>query len=161
MVDAVDDRANQAGPTTHRFTSEIERHGKTATGIQVPHDVVRALGQGQKPKVLVTIGPHTYRSTVAVYGGVPMLPLSAENRAAAGVNAGETVEVELALDTIERTVDVPADLAAALAGRAGARETFDVLSYSRRRAYVANVEGAKAVDTRARRIARVVEELSP
>ena len=111
----------------HRFTTEIELHGTTATGFQVPLDVVRALGPGKKPKVLVTIGPHTYRSTVAVYGGVPMLPLSAENRTAAGVTAGETVEVGLALDTMERTVDVPADLAAALAERDGARESFDVL----------------------------------
>jgi len=161
MVDAANGALNVDGPTTRQFTTEIELHGTTATGFQVPLDVVRALGPGKKPKVLVTIGRHTYRSTVAVYGGVPMLPLSAENRTAAGVSAGETVEVGLALDTMERTVDVPADLAAALAERDGARESFDVLSYSRQRAYVQTVEGAKAADTRARRIARVVEELSP
>ncbi|MGH3683138.1 MAG: DUF1905 domain-containing protein, partial [Natronosporangium sp.] len=53
-----------------RFRTVIELGGKTATGFRVPSEVVEALGAGKKPKVRVTIGSHTYRSTVAVYGGV-------------------------------------------------------------------------------------------
>ncbi len=147
-------------PTVHRFDTEIELHGKTATGFRVPVSVVQALGSGKKPRVVVTIGPHTYRSTVAVYDGVPMLPLSAENRTAAGVRSGEIVEVGLTLDTAERSVDVPPDPAAALAERPGAQASFDALSYSRRRAHVLAVEGAKAADTRARRVARVVDDVA-
>ncbi len=101
----------------------------------------------RKPPVVVTIGGHTYRSTVAVYGGVSMLPLSAENRTAAGIHAGDAVQVRIALDTAERTVEVPADLAAALARQPGAREAFDALSYSKRRAHVLAVESAKQEDT--------------
>ena len=145
---------------TYRFETTIELHGKTATGFQVPVGVVEALGPGKKPKVLVTIGPHTYRSTVAVYDGVPMLPLSAENRTAAGVQAGETVEVAIDLDTAARTVEVPGELASALAARVGARAVFDALSYSKQRERVLAVESAKADVTRRRRIDKIVAELT-
>ncbi len=72
-----------------RFRTTVELGGKTATGLEVPAEVVDALGAGKKPPVTVTIGTHRYRSTVAVMGGRYMLPLSAENRAAAGVAAGD------------------------------------------------------------------------
>src|SRR3954452_7781996 len=93
------------------FTAEVELGGKTATGIEVPEAVVEQLGSGQRPKVAVTIGGHTYRTTVGRMGGRSLIPLSAEHRAAAGVAAGDTVEVHLALDDAPREVEVPADLA--------------------------------------------------
>ena len=107
----------------------------------------------------VTIGPHTYRSTVAPYNGVFMLPLSAENREAAGVSAGDEVDVDLELDDQPRVVAVPADLAAALDADPGVRASFDALSYTNKNAYVVSVEGAKTEDTRLRRIARCVTEV--
>ncbi|WP_280420750.1 YdeI/OmpD-associated family protein [Nocardia carnea] len=142
------------------FDTVIELGGKTATGFRVPARVVDTLGSGKKPKVVVEIGGHTYRSTVAVYGGEYMIPLSAENRNAAGVSAGETVTVGVELDTSERTVTVPDDLAAALARAPGTRETFDAQSYSQRRAHVNAVESAKRPETRAGRIDKIVAELS-
>lgn len=142
-----------------RFLATIRLEGKTATGIEVPPDVVEALGQGKRPPVLVTIGSHTYRSTVAPYRERIMLPLSAENRAAAGVAAGDEVEVTVELDTEPRVVEVPADLAVALDADAPARARFDASSYSQQRAHVLAVEGAKAAETRRRRIAKVIEKL--
>ncbi|MBX0327963.1 DUF1905 domain-containing protein [Oscillochloris sp. ZM17-4] len=67
-----------------QFHAIIELHGKTATGMQVPAEVVTALGAGKRPAVRVTINGYTYRSTVAAYREAFMLPLSAEHRAAAG-----------------------------------------------------------------------------
>ena len=90
-----------------------------------------------------------------------MLPVSAEHRTAAGIEAGETVTVTLELDTEPRTVEVPDDLAAALDADAAARAAFDALSVSNQRAHVLSVTGAKAADTRARRVAKVVEQLTP
>jgi hypothetical protein len=143
-----------------RFEATIRLEGKTATGIPVPADVVEALGKGKRPPVVVTVGGHSYRSTVAAYGDVFMLPFAAEHREAAGVEAGDTVEVEVELDTAPRTVEVPNDLAAALAVAPGAREAFDGRSYSERRRIVLAVEGAKKPETRARRIERTVEDLT-
>ena len=88
----------------------------------MPDDVVEALGAGKRPAVRVTIGAHTYRSTIASRGGVYLLPLSAENRAGAGVAAGDEVDVTVELDTEPREVAVPDDLATALAGDAAADE---------------------------------------
>jgi hypothetical protein len=142
--------------TTMRFTTTIELGGKTATGFRVPQDVVAALGKGKKPAVTVTINGHTYRSTVAAYGDVSMLPLSAENRAAAGVGAGDTVEVELALDTAPRVVEVPEDFAAAIAADPAASAFWPTISYSNQRWHVLSIEGAKTPETRQRRIEKSV-----
>ena len=139
-----------------RFTTTIELGGKTATGFQVPPDVVAALGKGKKPPVSVTINGHTYRSTVAAYGDLSMLPLSAENRTAAGVAAGDTVEVELALDTAPRVVEVPPDLAAAIAADQAAAAFWPTISYSNQRWHVLSIDGAKTAETRQRRIEKSI-----
>lgn len=143
-----------------RFRTEVELNGKTATGIRVPTEVVDGFGAGKKPSVMVTIGSHSYRSTVAVYNGHFMLALSAANRDAAGVHAGDTIEVDVELDVGERTVAVPDDLAAALADSPGARAAFDALSYTNQRERVGSVEGAKRIETRQRRISRIVDGLT-
>jgi hypothetical protein len=142
-----------------KFTTTIILGGKTATGFPVPDEVVEALGSGKRPAVTVRIGSHTYRSTVAVMDGVFMLPLSAENREAAGVAAGDEVEVEVGLDTAPRVMEVPDDLAAALDADPAARRTFDGLSYSLQRYHVEQVTGAKTDETRQRRIAKSVATL--
>ncbi|MCW2777693.1 MAG: hypothetical protein JWN17_1418 [Frankiales bacterium] len=140
------------------FRTVLELHGKTATGLRVPPEVVEQLGGGKKPAVVVTLPGHVYRSTVAPRGGGYLLPLSAEHRAASGLSAGDEVEVTLELDTAPRTVDVPEDLAAALTGPL--RETFDALSYSRQLGHVLSVDGAKTAETRERRVAKVLAELA-
>jgi len=142
-----------------RFATTVEAAGKTATGLPVPADVVEALAAGKRPAVRVTVGGHTYRSTVAPRGGRFLVPLSGENRAAAGVAAGDAVEVELEVDTEPREVAVPADLAAALAGDEPARAAFERLAYSHQLRHVLAVEGAKAAETRQRRIATTLERL--
>jgi len=143
-----------------RFRATLETEGKTATGINVPAEVVDALGGGKRPRVTVTInGQHTYRSSVAVLGGRYMLGVSAENRAAAGVEGGQDVDVELELDTAPREVTVPPDFASALAAEPAARATFDGLSYSNKSWHVLQIDGAKTDETRQRRIAKSVEAL--
>ena len=142
-----------------RFRATLETEGKTATGINVPAEVVEALGAGKRPRVTVTINGHTYRSSVAVLGGRYMLGVSAENRAAAGVEGGQDVDVELELDTAPREVTVPPDFAAALAAEPAAQATFDGLSYSNKSWHVLQIDGAKTDETRQRRIAKSVEAL--
>jgi hypothetical protein len=142
-----------------RFTTTVEVAGKTATGFAVPDEVVDALGSGRRPSVSVTVGGHTYRTTVSSMGGRFMVPLSAENRTAAGVAGGDEVDVDIELDTAPREVVVPDDLAAALDAAPGARAAFDGLSFTRRKEYARLVDDAKTDATRQRRIAKAVEEL--
>ena len=142
-----------------RFTATVTLGGPTATGLVVPDAVVEGLGAGRRPPVTVTLGGHTYRSSIASRGGHFLLPLSAENRTAAGVAAGDQVEVDVELDTAPRTVDVPADLAAALDGAPDLRRRFDALPYTHRKEHVRAVESAKAEATRARRVEGVLAAL--
>ena len=107
----------------------------------------------------VTINGYAYRSTVAPMGGRFLLPVSAEVRAGAGISAGDTLEVEVELDTEPRVNVLPGDLAAALDRDTAARRFFDGLSYSNQRAIVQSVEGAKSAETRQRRIEKAVEKL--
>lgn len=140
-------------------TTILQAEGLDATGIQVPEEVVAAFGTGKRPRVVVSLNGYSYRSTVAAYTGAFMLPLNKEHREAAGVKAGDQVEITLELDTEPRTVEVPADLAAALAEKPGARAAFDALSYSARKEHVRQVESAKAQETRARRVAGIVAKV--
>jgi len=140
-------------------TPVVQAEDSNATGLRVPTEAIAALSAGKRPKVTVSLNGYTYRSTVAAYGDLFMLPLSAEHRAAAGVQAGDQVEVTIALDLAPRIVEVPADLAAALAATPGATAAFAALSYTMRKEYVRQVEEAKAAATRERRIAGILVKL--
>lgn len=142
-----------------RFRAAIQLGGKTATGIQVPPEVVTNLGTSKRPPVRVTINGHTYRSTVASMGGAFMLPVSAEVRRRAGIVAGDQVDINIALDIEPREVAVPPDFAEALDGDTDARRFFDGLSYSNKRRLVISIEDAKTAETRQRRVAKAVATL--
>jgi hypothetical protein len=143
-----------------KFRAELERDGKSATGITVPAEVLDALGGGRRPAVTVTLNGHSYRTTVGVMGGVAKIPVSAAVRDAAGVSAGDVLDVEVVADTAPRTVEVPGDLAAALEQNTMARAFFDQLSYSRQHAYVTWIEGARQPATRTRRVEQAVALLA-
>jgi hypothetical protein len=139
------------------FRTTVVLGGKTATGLQVPDDVVDALGSGRRPPVRVTLGGYTYRTTVAAMSGAFWVPLAAEHREAAGVAAGQDVDVRIELDSAPRETPLPDDLAAALDD--GARAFFDGLAPSHRKEWVRWVEEAKKPETRAARIAKTAESL--
>jgi hypothetical protein len=142
------------------FRTTVLLGGKTATGLQIPDEVVEGLGGGRRPAVRITIGAHSYRTTVFPRDGMFLVPLSAENRTAAGVAAGDEVEVEIELDVAPREVDVPADLAAALAAHDGARGSFDRLSFTHRKEFARWVDEAKRPETRSARVAKTLAMLA-
>ena len=149
---------SDAAPSA-RFRTTIVSGGGTTAGVEVPAEAVEALGAGKRPPVVVTINGYSYRNTVAVMGGAYMIGVSNEHRAASGLKAGDEVDVELVLDTAPRTVELPADFAAALDAEPAARATFDRLSPSNKGYHVSLVEGAKAPDTRQRRIEKSIAAL--
>ncbi len=142
-----------------KFTANIDLNGKTATGIEVPPEVVDALGSGKKPSVAVSINGYTYRSTIATMGGRFLIPVSGDVRKNAGVAAGDRVEVGLELDSAPREVVVPDDLQRALDADPAAKTFFDGLSYSNKRRVVMPIEEAKTEETRQRRIEKSVDKL--
>ena len=142
-----------------KFTTMLLQAGKTATGIEVPPEVVESLGAGKRPPVRVTINGYSYRNTIAVMGGKFMVGVSAEHRQGAGVAGGDRLEVEIKLDAAPREVMVPADFAAALDGDPAARHYFEGLAYSHKLRHVLAVNDAKTPETRQRRIDKAVAML--
>jgi hypothetical protein len=142
-----------------RFRTTVLQSGKNTTGIQVPDEIVDALGRGKRPPVTVTFNGFTYRNTVAVMDGVYMIGVSAEVRAGSGVKGGDVVDVDIELDTAPRVVEVPADFAVALDAEPDARRTFDALSYSNKSWHTLQIAAAKTDETRQRRIAKSVDAL--
>jgi hypothetical protein len=136
------------------FQTTIFRDGAMCF-IPVPFDPKPAFGKIRAP-VKVTLNGYTYRSTIAQMGNGPCLPLRKSNREAAGLEGGETLRVTLELDTAERVVEPPADLAKALRA-ARLLERWSDLSYSHQKEHVEAIEGAKKPETRARRIAAAVK----
>jgi hypothetical protein len=143
-----------------RFTTTLRKFGTNNTGVEVPEEVLIRLGRGRRVKVVATVNGYTYRTSVAPAMGLILMPFSSEHRKATGLTGGEAIEVDLVPDDGPREVEVPADLAAALADAPAAAAFFDGLSYTNRKAYVTSIEEAKKAETRAARIAKVVERLS-
>jgi len=139
-----------------RFRTTLLQSGRTATGFEVPPEVVESLGKGKKPPVRVTINGHTYRSSVAVMNGVFMVGVSAENREAAGVKGGDELDIDIELDTEKREVAVPPDLAEALENDPDAKRIFEGLSYSNKSRHVLSIEGTKNPETRHRRVEKAI-----
>jgi hypothetical protein len=128
-------------------------------GLEVPQEVVEALGGGKRPPVTITINEHLWKSRVAIMRGRYLLGLSIANRQEAGVATGDEVEVELELDDEPRVVAEPADFARPLAADPVARTAYDRLSYGRKREHVLAIENAKKPETRMRRIDTAVATL--
>jgi antitoxin component of MazEF toxin-antitoxin module len=140
---------------TVRWTTELSAFGNN-TGIVVPPELIEQLGQGKRPAVAATVNGYAFRTTVGVMGGQHLVSISAAIRKETGLAAGDAIDVTLTADASPRTVDVPADLAAALA-ESGVRPFFDALSNSLQRYHVDNVNGAKSDDTRRRRVEKAIE----
>lgn len=128
-------------------------------GLEVPPEVVEALGGGKRPPVTITVNGHSWKSRVAIMRGRYLLGLSNANRQAIGAETGDEVEVDLELDTEPRVVVEPDDFARALDADPAARTAYDSLPYGRKRVHVLAIDSAKKPETRQRRIEKALAEL--
>jgi hypothetical protein len=142
-----------------QLTTTLQPRGPAAAVVLEPDDVA-TVGEGAKRfPVAATINGHTWRTTVTRMGGEFLLGLNKEVRQAAGVEAGDTVDVRIELDTAPREVEVPEALATALQGDPEAREIYDALAFTHRKEYARWIAEAKKEDTRERRVAQALEML--
>jgi hypothetical protein len=113
-------------------------------------------GRGRVP-LAITYEGRVFRTSVSIYRGEWMTVVNQEMRDG-GLAPGAAYFVDIAADTQERTVEVPADFAAAL-GESGLTESFDALSYTHRKEHVRAIAEAKKPETRARRIEAAITKL--
>jgi len=142
-----------------RFETTMSQFGNN-TGIEVPAELLERLGGGKRPPVNVTVNGFSYPSTVGTMGGRHLIPFSSDKRAATGIAGGDAITVDLELDAAPRIVEPTPDLAEALAANPAAAAAWERLAPSHRKAHVTAIEGAKAAETRARRVAAAVEKLA-
>jgi Bacteriocin-protection, YdeI or OmpD-Associated/Domain of unknown function (DUF1905) len=142
------------------FEATVTRPEGTGTGtfVVVPVDVRAVFGRA-RPPVRVTINGHSYRSTIAVYGSQSYVGIAREHRDAAHIAPGDRVTVDVESDYEPRSIEVPEDLAAALAVDAEAGRAFEQMPYTHRLEYVRWLDEAKRPETRARRVAASVERI--
>jgi hypothetical protein len=142
-----------------RFTTTLLARGPAAA-VVLDDAQVAAVGEGAKRfPVAAAVNGYTWRTSVARMGGEFLLGLTRAVRLEAGVQAGDTVEVEIELDTAPREVVVPDALAGALAHDVAARAAFEALSYSHRKEYARWIDEAKRDETRERRLAKTLARL--
>jgi hypothetical protein len=143
-----------------RFRAELRSAGDSGGArFDVPLEVAAAISDAKRPPVTVTVNGHEFRTRLMVYGGQPMVGVTKANRAAAGIAIGDAFEALIVLDTAPREVEVPPDLAEALAAEPAAGAAFDTLSFSHRREYVQWITEAKRPETRARRVSGAIDRL--
>jgi len=141
------------------FRTVLHQQGNNV-GIVVPDEVVAELGAGKRPLVKVTIdGRYSFVYTIAVMGGRNMIGFSAAHRAASGFRGGDEVEIALELETAPREVEIPPQLAAALAADPVAAAAFDKLSFTFRKEHARAIAEAKADETRQRRLDKILASL--
>ncbi|MEJ8859488.1 YdeI/OmpD-associated family protein [Variovorax robiniae] len=138
-----------------KFRAKVIPSGN-ATAVEVPREIVQALGPEARPPVTVSINGHSWRSRIALMRGLCLVGISAANRAASGIAEGDAVEVLLELDSEPRVVPEPSDLADALDKSPAARAAFDRLPFGLKRKHVTTIEESKSVEVRQRRIAKLI-----
>lgn len=142
-----------------RFTTRIKQDdGSAGCGIELPFNPKDAFGKVRTP-VVATIGDYAYRTTTCAMEGSFWIPLARKHRQGAAVEAGQKVSVTIELDDQPRVVEVPEDLARALAKDRKAAAAWKALSYTHQREHAEAITGAKKPETRARRVAKALEML--
>jgi hypothetical protein len=142
-----------------RLTGDLVARGPAAAFV-LDDEQVATVGEGAKRfPVVATVNGYTWRTSVARMGGEFLVGLNKEVRTGAGVQAGDTVTLELTLDTEPRTVDVPPALAQALDADPKAKAIYDDLAFTHRKEYARWIAEAKRDDTRERRVAKALEML--
>lgn len=130
-----------------------------AGAIVLDDDEVAILSTAKAFPVVVAIGGRTARLRLARMGGQNLIGFSKAVRTEMGVELGDEFDVVIAADAAERTVEIPAALAEALASDPAAKAAFDALSYTRRKEIARGISEAKQDATRERRLAKALEEL--
>jgi hypothetical protein len=144
------------------FESILRPSGRGGGGhlVDVPREVVAALGGRGRAPVNASFNGIAYRGSIAAIAGVVVLGVAKAIMAEAGLAVGDTLRVELQIDDTPREVQIPADLAAEFRKNPAARDAWERLSYTNRKEHARAIEEAKQAETRARRVQKCLDVLT-
>jgi hypothetical protein len=142
-----------------RFATRLVPRGPAAA-VVLDEGQVAQVGEGAKRfPVRATVNGYSWRTSVARRRGEFLLGLNREVRKAAGVEAGDSVEVGIELDEAPREVEIPEALAKALAGDSKAKASYEGLAFTHRKEYARWIAEAKREETRDRRVVQALQML--
>lgn len=131
------------------------------TTVAMPAAASAALGGRRAVRVRGTINGRPFRSSAMPRGdGTFFLVVNREMRAATNAAAGDRVHVIAERDDAPSELEVPDELAAALATSTSARDTWTRLAPSHKRQYASWIADAKTAATRKRRVDRAIDLLA-
>ncbi len=139
-------------------TQTLQQQGP-ATALVLTDAEVEELGGGKRAAVVVRIGGRQARLRLGVMGGQNLIGMSKAARAELGVDFGDEVTATVSLDEAPREVEVPTELAAALATDPPAAAAYEKLAFTHRKEYARWVGEAKKEETRQRRAAESLQML--
>lgn len=144
-------------PEPVRFTTELREAGRGGAYIEFPFDVEELFGTKARIPVRLTFGGAPYRGSLVQYAGTCMVGIPKAVRERAGVSLGQTVEIVIEVDDEERAVELPPELAEALARDEVAAAGWNRFSFTHKREYAQAILDAKRPETRAKRVAEAIE----
>ena len=151
-------------PTRQSFAAVLftdpDSRNPNVTGIAIPFDVEKVFGTRGRVPVRGTINGFPFRSSLAPYGGKHYMAVNRQMREGAKAQPGDTVQMVIEKDDAVREVQVPADFQKALRKAPLAQAAWDKLSYTHRKEWVQEIEGAKRPETRERRLAKAITALA-
>ena len=138
-------------------TKLVGQEGSSVAAVNAPFDVKEVFGTIARVPVRGTINGFPFRSSLMPMGGCHFMAVNRTMREGASCKAGDTVCVVMERDTSPRVVKVPAALKKALAKNKTAQTNWKKYSYSNQKEMALAITGAKQDETRARRLARIMD----
>ena len=138
-------------------TKLVGQEGSSVAAVNAPFDVKEVFGTIARVPVRGTINGFPFRSSLMPMGGCHYMAVNRTMREGAGCKAGDIVTVVMERDTAPRVVAIPAVLKKALAKSKTAQANWKKYSFSNQKEMVLAITGAKQEETRARRLARIVD----
>lgn len=139
------------------YLTTVIGHGNHAA-LEVPDEVLKELGTNKRAPLKVTINDYTFQTTATGVDGKCMIPFAMKDREGSNTRAGEDIQITVELDSGHREVELRPELVAALTNE-HLFETFEALTYSKRKEFARQVNEAKTDETRERRIQKILESL--
>lgn len=142
------------------FQAKIQgKEAGVVAAITPPVDVPAVFGTRARVPIRGTINGFPFRSSLMPMGGCHMMPVNRTLCQGAGVKPGEIVDVVMERDEETRAVEVPPQLRKELAKSRKAQEKWESLSFTHKKEMAASIRDAKQEETRARRLAKVMQVL--
>jgi hypothetical protein len=138
-------------------TKLVGQDGSSVAAVRFPFDIQEVFGTIARVPVRGTINGFPFRSSLMPMGGCHYMAVNRAMREGASCKAGDTVSVVMERDTAPRVAVVPAILKKALAKNKTAQANWKKYSFSNQKEMALAITAAKQEETRARRLARVLD----